>query len=192
MDTKFDPKEGIFCTQPATDRAFTVLNMFFKINNLKLDSILQKLKSGKYELVLQKKKRKKSLTANAYMWVLCEEIAKVVRTTKEEVYKRAIWNVGVYEDGLACKDFAWSQWCKKWESMGVGYFLREISRKNGWVKYWAYYGSSVYTAEELSRLIDELVYEAEGIGIDVLSSRERRQLIMKWGETHGNSKGRAD
>lgn len=186
MDTKFDVQEGIFCTQLASIRGFTVLKMFFKVHNLKLDDILKKLKSGKYEIVLKRKKKKKSLTANAYMWVLCDEIAKVLKSTKDEVYRQAILNVGVFIH-MACVEHAWERTQTEWASKGLGYFCQETERNRGWISFHAYVGSSNYTAQELARLIDELVQEAENIGINTLSSRERRQLIMKWGEEHGNS-----
>lgn len=169
-------------------RGFSVLGISIEIPNLKLDDILQKLSSGKYELVLRKKKRKKSLTANAYMWVLCDEISKVLHTKKDAVYKQAILNVGVYIH-MACVERAWERTKAVWESRGLGYFCQETERNRGWISFHAYVGSSAYSAWELSRVIDELVQEAENLGIDTLSSRERRQLMMKWSKEHGNSEG---
>lgn len=180
---KFWQKPMVWISQR---RGFSVLGISLEVSNLKLDDILKKLSSGKYELSLRKKKRKKSLTANAYMWVLCDEIAKVLHSTKDEVYRQAILNVGVFIH-MACVERAWERTKAEWANKGLGYFCQEVERNRGWISFHAYVGSSNYTAQELARLIDELVQEAENIGIDTLSSRERRQLIMKWGEEHGMS-----
>ena len=50
--------------------------------------------SGDCTVALGPKRRKRSLDANAYLWVLCDQIAKVIRSTKEEVYRAAIKRVG--------------------------------------------------------------------------------------------------
>ena len=51
-------------------------------------------KPGNYEFVKMKEKRSKD--ANAKMWAICEEIARAVTMTKEEVYRQNIREVGVY------------------------------------------------------------------------------------------------
>lgn len=65
--------------------------------NNKMDETL-KLLAKPCELILQPKKEKRSLTANAYMWLVCEKLAKAEGITKEEVYRMAIHDVGVWDD----------------------------------------------------------------------------------------------
>lgn len=162
-----------------------------EVANLELDDVLKRLSDGSHELVLRKRKKKKSLTANAYMWVLCDEIAKVLHTTKDSVYKQAILNVGVYVP-MACVEQAWKRTKIVWETRGLGYFCQETDRKNGWVAFNAYIGTSAYSSAELSRVINELVNEAESVGINTLASRELKKLILKWREEYGKTKGTTD
>ena len=55
-------------------------------------------KEQEYTLIFEKTKKSRSQNANSYLWVLCDKIARVVRTTKEEVYRKAIREVGVFND----------------------------------------------------------------------------------------------
>lgn len=46
-----------------------------------------------------------------------------------------------------------------------------------------YYGSSVYTKDEMKRLLDGLVMEAKELGIETLSDRELSLLKDNWGDS---------
>ena len=60
-----------------------------------LDELRQKLdKDNEYSLELKSNKRR-SMDANRYMWVLCDRIANVIKSTKDDVYRQAIQAVGV-------------------------------------------------------------------------------------------------
>lgn len=167
------------------------MGISIEVANLELDDVLGKLSDGSHELVLRKRKRKKSLTANSYMWVLCDEIAKVLHTTKDAVYKQAILNVGVYVP-MACVERAWKRTKMVWEARGLGYFCQETDKKDGWVAFNAYIGTSAYSSVELSRVINELVNEAESVGINTLASRELKKLVLKWRKGHGDTEGTTD
>lgn len=161
---------------PTEEPGVSCLKPFLMTENRFLDGIIQKIKSGRYEFVFRKKKKTKSLTANAYMWVLCDEIARVLQSTKDEVYKQAVANVGVFFQ-LSCESAAFTRARAVWESQGAGFFCNVTKEQAGRTEFNAYVGSSKYTQEELSRLIEELVAEAENLGIDTKASRECRALI---------------
>ena len=86
MEIRWDVSGG--SVSPTEEPGVSCLKPFLMTENRRLDGIIQKIKSGRYEFVLRKKKKAKSLTANAYMWVLCDEIARVLQSTKDEVYKK--------------------------------------------------------------------------------------------------------
>ena len=161
---------------PTEEPGVSCLKPFLMTENRFLDGIIQKIKSGRYEFVFRKKKKTKSLTANSYMWVLCDEISRVLQSTKDEVYRKAVANVGVFFP-LSCKSAAFTRARAVWESQGAGFFCNVTREKDGQTEFNAYVGSSQYTQEELSRLIEELVAEAENLGIDTKASRECRALI---------------
>lgn len=161
---------------PTEEPGVSCLKPFLVTENRFLDAIIQKIKSGRYEFLLRRKKKKKSLSANAYMWVLCDEIARILQSTKDEVYKQAVANVGVFFP-LSCESAAFARARAVWESQGAGFFCNITREQAGHTEFNAYVGSSQYTQEELSRLIEELVAEAENLGIDTRASRECRALI---------------
>ena len=161
---------------PTEEPGVSCLKPFLMTENRFLDAIIQKIKSGRYEFVFRKKKKTKSLTANAYMWVLCDEIARVIQSTKDEVYRQAVANVGFFFP-FSCENVALARWCAVWESQGAGFCCKVTHEGTERTELNVYVGSSKYTQEELSRLIEELVAEAENLGIDTRASRECRALI---------------
>lgn len=177
---RWDVSGGLI--SPDEENGFSILKPFLKTANRFLDGIVRKIKSGKYELVLRRKNKSRSMSANAYMWVLCDEIAKVMPPiTKEDVYREAISKAGVsYE--IKCTRQALARSQEMWKSFGVGFFSEIVGEQTTGdaVVLTAYVGSSRYTQTELSRLIEFLVEEAERQGINTMDSKERRTLIMKW------------
>lgn len=161
---------------PTEEPGVSCLKPFLMTESRRLDGIIQKITSGKYEFLLRRKKKKKSLSENAYMWVLCDEIARILQSTKDEVYRQAVANVGVFFP-LSCKSAAFARARAVWESQGTGFFCNVTREQDGRTEFNAYVGSSKYTQEELARLIEELVAEAENLGIDTKASRECRALI---------------
>ena len=134
-------------------------------------------KPGEYELVKAKKKR--SLSANAYCWKLCDEIAKSVGLTKEDVYRRAIGDVGVF-DQLEISLEALGDFKRRWESRGEGWVVKTADSNSKSALVFAYYGSSVYDRGEMSRLIDNLVQDCRALDIETLSERELSLLKDDW------------
>ena len=138
------------------------------------------MKPGKeYNVTIKGKGR--SLDANSMCWQICTDIANVIGTTKEAVYKSAIREVGVYTP-LPIKAEAVDAFSRIWGNHGIGWFLDVIdeSKLPGYKLCFAYAGSSTYDTSEMSRLIDNLVFSAKEVGIQVLSERERSLLIEKW------------
>ena len=126
-----------------------------------------------------KKHRKKSLNANAYMWQLCTKIAEKIRATKEDVYKKAIREVGWYMD-MSVEAGKEEEAKSLWSMRGVGWFAEDIfcSRKFSEMRF--YKGSSVYNSEEMRRLIDYIVDEATELGIETMTPMEIERLNQLW------------
>ncbi len=138
-------------------------------------------KDKQYEIKEYKKKR--SLDANSYCWVLCKKIADKLRITKEEVYVKAIHEVGKFEI-LPIKDEAADTFIKAWSSKGIGWLCEVLnkSKLDGYTNLIAYYGSSIYDTKEMSILIDSIVQEAKQLEIETMTPRELEELMSMWGE----------
>ncbi len=135
------------------------------------------------EIKMSVKRKKRSLDANAYMWQLCGEIARVIRSTKNEVYMQAIRDVGVSELHLVPDD-AVDAMIKRWGRTGLGYMAEvayKSSKNPGNTAMILWYGSSTYDTKEMSHLIDYIVDEAKGLGIETMTPDEIAKLKAAWG-----------
>ena len=139
--------------------------------------------NGLFDLTIKRHRKARSLDANAYCWALCEEIAKVIFGTKEEVYRTAIRQVGVLEI-VAVKEEAVPRYIQCWEERGIGWTAEDMgdTSADGWHDIMTYYGSSSYDSGEMARLIDFIVEEAKALGIETKSKRELDALMEEWNE----------
>lgn len=155
------------------------------VPNSALDKLYQaKGKSLKdYVLRLLKPKKKRSLDANAYMWVLCDKIASKIEQTKEFVYRTAIRQVGVFTDVSADADAAKALICG-WEHNGTGWFGEMLDTVAERKTVRLYYGSSTYDSRQMARLIDEVISYCKDFDIEYLSPDELERMKAAWG-THG-------
>lgn len=160
---------------------FTLKTDFSNIEGLEdeMKSLFETEKGVKVEMSIWREKR--SLNANAYCWVLLDAIAKKQRTTKEEVYKHIIKDVGSFEI-LSLKTEAVEMFIKRWQSKGLGWVCDIIgdSDKPDYTDICAFYGSSTYDTEEMSRLIDEVVERAKELGIQTETPDKIAELKSLW------------
>lgn len=127
---------------------------------------------------------KRSVEANAYMWILCDKIAEKLHSTKEEVYRSAVREVGVFQD-VAVQEKALSSLIDNWTSNGIGWITDIFDSKiNGCKRVRLYTGSHRYDTKQMSRLIDYIVEEAKELDIETMTPDELRQMI---GENNGAS-----
>lgn len=128
-------------------------------------------------------RKKRSLQANAYLWKICDDIAKAISDEKENVYRRAIKAVGVFTS-LAMRNEAVDLFRDVWSRNGIGFFVEvgALSVSKSYVQ--AYYGSHLYNTAQMSRLIDWLVEEAAAMGLDVITPAEKSLMMEEWEEAY--------
>jgi hypothetical protein len=131
---------------------------------------------------IKQKTSRRSLDSNSYCWILCQKIAEVIRSTKEEVYRKAIREVGQFET-LAVQENASEQFIKVWNSRGLGWYAEEMDSKiQGCKKIIAYYGSSCYDVRSMCALINYIVDECKTLGIETLPPEQLAAMNREWGE----------
>ena len=143
------------------------------------------LKDHPVTVEIKKASKGRSKDANAMCWALCSDIGKAMTPPmdKEQVYRRAIRAVGVYTPvTVVVWDLATIK--RRWESHGVGWFGEVVDDAGAGKKLiHLYYGSSTYTVEEMKRLLDWLVDEAQQMEIPIpLSKAEEERLLERWGK----------
>lgn len=154
------------------------------LDTKELVSIEQLKKENKLNIELKKWYKKRSLDANAYCWVLCDQIAKElskdgVIVTKEQVYKDSISQVGTFQP-MIVEEKAFEDFKRIWEKQGLGYLVKEVSRKDKCVKVFCYYGSSSYNTKEMSLLIENIVELAKSLNLETKSKAEIDSLLQEW------------
>jgi len=125
----------------------------------------------------------RSLDANAYMWVLADKIAEVIRSTKEEVYRKAIKDVGKFTIVPISNDEVES-WIRDWERDGIGWFCEIMgdSKLPGYTNIISYHGSSSYDTKRMARLIDWIVEEAKELDIETATPDQLALMKEDWGK----------
>lgn len=128
------------------------------------------------DLVIDVKKYRehRSLSANAYFWVLCDSIAKVLKTTKECIYLMQLSRYGVFVDVDVIPEAV--------HMLQEKFRYTEVFEDEGTdiVTVRCYFGSSTYNTEEMSRLIEGTVNDAKDIGVDTWTPEEIARALAVW------------
>lgn len=136
--------------------------------------------ADKLTIKIGKFRQKRSLDANAYAWLLIGKIAEKTNATKQEVYREAIRDIGVY-DVVCIKEEAAPALRSAWESHGIGWQTEVmLSKLDGCTNVLLYYGSSTYDVEQMSRLIENIIQDCRALGIETKSSEEIESLLKEW------------
>lgn len=122
---------------------------------------------------LKEKKSIRTLTANSYYWVLVGKLAKVLRTSNEEIHEKLIkrysHNIS-YFSTLSSIDIT---------KYGIKYYELENTFKKGdteFNSYKVFQPSSQMNKEEFCYLIDGIVSECKEVGIETMTPNELAQL----------------
>ena len=146
-----------------------------------IDSACDALKDNKkYEICIKEVRRKRSLNANAYAWVLIDGIAEATGLPPNYVYWKAVQEIGGNSFITQVNEEAADLLVKTWCSRGLGWQALRLGEHHGKVNYRLIYGSSVYDTKQMSRLIDNLQQEAQSCGVETLAEQEIKELLKSW------------
>lgn len=145
-------------------------------------SQIEEFQNQKLSIEIKKYREKRSLDANAYMWVLVGKLQDNLNVPKEIIYKDAIRNVGTYEV-IPVKNEAVERFTEVWKNNGLGWVTDTTKSKlEGFTNVIAYYGSSTYNQKEMSRLIELIKEECKQLGIETKTDAEIKSLLESWGK----------
>ena len=145
-------------------------------------AVVRKHKDKLYDLEVKEHRKKRSLDANAYCWVLINKIADALRITPKEIYRQAIQNVGGNYEVIPIKEEAAAHFKQVWEAQGLGWPCVDMgkSRIDGYRNLRAYYGSSTYSTSQMAQLIENLLQDCRALDIEVKSDEEIASLMGAW------------
>lgn len=150
-------------------------------------SYLDSLEDNKeYTITIKEFKQKRSLSANAYFWLLCDKLASRIHESKTAIYQEYIKNIGGVSDEVKVTARAAERFRQVWSANGLGFQVEFLTdprecEPDEKIEAIAYYGSSTFDTEQMSRLIDMVVQDCKTFGIETKDPAELEQLLDEWG-----------
>lgn len=133
------------------------------------------MKEELLDIDIKKYRTKRSLNANNYMWSLINEMANVLRVSKEEVYLLMLKRYGQSEIISAYSHINISGYFKYYDIAGT-----TVLNGKDFTHYKIYKGSSEYDTREMSVLIDGVVSECKELGIETMTPNDLEALKLAW------------
>lgn len=124
---------------------------------------------GLYEI--KERKRKRTLTQNAYYWSMLNQLGKVLKMPTSELHFRMLKEHAPFEVVSVRSDIDVDGYFRYYETLGTG-----CANGQEFTHYRIYKGSSHMDSSEFSRLIDGAREECEAQGISVLTREEISRL----------------
>lgn len=152
------------------------LNLSLQLTNKNDIKVLETLTDEAIllDLTLKKHRNKRTLTANGAMWLLLQNLAEVLDTTKDELYLQFLEQYGTFTH-IVVKPDAVAKIKREWRTVRE---LGEITI-NGQtgMQLQCYFGSSTMDSKEFSVLLNGIIHECEDQGLETLTSKEFDKLI---------------
>ena len=148
------------------------------------EQMFDDLRESPVKVEIKKASKSRSLSANAYAWVLIDKISEKTGINQTDVYRAAIREIGGTRTLLGMKDEAIPVFTENWQRGHLGRQVEIIpgSSKPGWSNVRVFYGSSEFDSAQMARLIDSLIQDAESLGIPTINDDEAERMISKWGK----------
>ena len=131
-------------------------------------------------ITAKKYRKKRSLDANAYCWVIMTQIANHpdVKSSKEEVYEEMLQKYGyLYQDEKGYIPVTVKAGVDMSKIVGHWKFYKSNGKFDS---YLMIKGSSEYNTAEMSHFIDMVVQEAKELGIETLTPDELERMKATW------------
>ena len=128
-------------------------------------------------------KKRRSLDANAYFWVLCDKLAEKLGRSKVDIYREYVKDIGGNNEVVCVKNNALDRLCQGWQRNGMGWLTDTFPSKiDGCTNVILYMGSSEYTADQMHRLLELCIADCKDQGIPTETPEEIALMVARWGE----------
>lgn len=139
------------------------------------------MRNRMYTCEVREYRKKRSLDANAYFWVLCDKLAEATGQPKEAIYRESIRNIGGNTETICIPTAGVEKLRKCWSENGIGWVSDTMpSKLKGCTTVILYYGSRTYDTAQMSRLIDNVVQDCKAVGIETLPPEKLEALKDAW------------
>ncbi len=148
-------------------------------NNFK-GEIEQLIKQEKPKMLeLKIKRNKRSLDANAALWVMLDKMAHKLSTTKEELYLIMLERYGKFTPVIIEKSLI-NEFKRQYKTLVEE---SEFTSKGvTYINLHCYHGSSTFNTKEFSRLLEGVINEAKEIGVEFISKEDMSMMMQNYKE----------
>lgn len=134
----------------------------------------------KLSIEVKKYRKKRSLDANDYCWVLLTKLASVLNTSKDELYEIMLRRYGEpYKDDDGYITITVKSSVDMSKVDGHWMMIKELDK---WKSYMMIKGSSEYDTAEMAKFIDGIISECKVQGIETMTPAEIEEIKMLWGK----------
>lgn len=144
-----------------------------------LTATVNQLDDKEYTLEIKEFRRKRSLDANAYFWVLVGKIADKLNSDNDSIYLSLLERYGVFTHVIV-KEQAVKQFEHEYRLIkNLGEVT--VNGQTG-IQLQCFFGSSTYDTKQMSRLVDGVVSECKDLDIETMTPQELQILKQEWGK----------
>lgn len=158
---------------------------FDKKDNVKIVNLFSNLKVGEEYDITIRKKGKRSLNANNYHWMLCEQMAKILKVSKYEVHNQLMIDYGTdWLDEAGDRVYVLMKDNDRYLRKETEHYrpTDATEDRKGTLYRWfvLLLPSHLMNSKEMSDLIDGTVSEAKELGIDTRTPDEIERMKALW------------
>lgn len=157
----------------------------FEINEEPAEELNAIAGVDKLTITAKKYRKKRSLDANALLWLCLGRIAEALNSDKWSIYLQMLKRYGQYTYICVKPNVVESvklQW-RECEEIGE----IDINGQKA-IQMLCYFGSSTYNTKEFSVLLDGVIQEMKGIGIEAPTTEEMRRALELWEQLNSGKK----
>lgn len=159
---------------------YNKLFISFEVESIPYEEFNELKNYEKLDIEIRKFKKRRSLDANAYMWVLLQKIAEATHSDKWSVYLQMLQRYSREFTFVICKEQAVER-LKELYRTCVDLGEVKVNGMEGH-QIQVYFGSSTFDSKAMAVLLDGVVSECKELGIETLSPRELERIKKEWGK----------
>lgn len=148
------------------------------LNDMEYDYIIAP-HDDKNELIIEKRKKKRSLNANAYFHVMVNEIARATGMSDDECKIKEVLQYGTIAKNIDGSPVT----VKLPKGTDISQFYKYskwYGEKDGFDFYMFYKETHTLDSSEMAKLIDGVVSDCKLLGIETLDDLKLKALLSEW------------
>lgn len=135
----------------------------------------------KYTVTIKEFRKKRSLDANAYAWVLMNKLADKLNMGVRDLYRHYIPDIPENSQVVCVPTEAVEKLQSGWEHNGIGWCSDTLKSKlPGCTNVILYYGSSTFDQKQMGVLLDLIIEDCKQVGVEYLTPEELERLKGEW------------